>query len=98
MARRLAEAEHRNQQLTAEIEVLRRRLAESGQELGVRVNGYEQRIAAAAREVEESRRRLQEYEEKGGAIAREVERLNGLLRGKMEEIANWDAKYRQVLL
>ena len=66
--------------------------------------GLEARLRQAAQEAEELRRRLQElgevsrrvaeYENRVALMSQEIERLNGALRGKVDELSSWEGKWR----
>jgi uncharacterized protein YpmS len=65
----------------------------------VEVNKQGQEVTARLRivtqESEQNARRVQEYESRMLQISGEIERLNTVLRSKMEETTNIDARYRQ---
>jgi uncharacterized protein YpmS len=65
----------------------------------VEVNKQGQEVTARLRivtqENEQNARRVQEYESRMLQISGEIERLNTVLRSKMEETTNIDARYRQ---
>ena len=55
------------------------------------------RFRIVSQENEQNVRRVQEYETRMSQISGEIERLNGVLRGKIEDLANTEAKLKQVM-
>jgi predicted nucleic acid-binding Zn-ribbon protein len=80
-----------------EIDEYRRRLSGMS-ELTKNNQEIMNRLKAASQENEQYMRRIQEYEFRMSQIAGEIERLNGVLRGKTEELSNSEAKFKQVTL
>lgn len=83
--------EEKGRLLAVENEEQRRQLAESGKQ-GAEATS---RVKQLSFDNEQLQRRLQEYESKMGFISAEVERLNGVLRGKVDELAATEARLRQ---
>jgi chromosome segregation ATPase len=57
-------------------------LAETGQDLGARVNAYESKLAGMGREIEGLRAKLTEAEQRNSSIPRELDQLKGAIHGK----------------
>jgi peptidoglycan hydrolase CwlO-like protein len=66
------------------------------------VNALENKVRSLAQENDGLGRRLQEfgntnkkiaeYDGKIALLSQEIERLNGVLRGKMEEVSSWESR------
>ena len=60
------------------------------------VTTYEQNMTNLGRELEEYKRRTAEFENAFRKMEAEIERLNGVIKGKSDEVGQYDQRYRSL--
>ena len=58
------------------------------------MKAYEQNVGALKREVEEYKKRLGEYENAMRKMEGEIDRLNNIIKVKVQEIGQYEQRYK----